>query len=544
MAKYSIQDTTLTAIGDAIRNKSGKHTRPETETYIATIPEVIVSKTPNNTGPYEYSAGPEKGSYLDVVSFPGASSIYVHLHGEVYFKDGSEYIQIAPGEYNEINFPKDTAEKHYYSGDFDYKHFQKELTFSNTDVITFHCYTRTNMNVLGYYAECKAFDADGNPMGEYQVELEREVEVKNTLTPAQMATEIEELPSYDPPAEALEWSGDLSFMFRNGNWDWFVNDFGDRITTKDISSLSYFATGADTITRFPFDFNIKSSFSLASQCFQNCNQLIEAPRIVGTIDNGKKVDIDYLFGGCKLIKEIPNDYFYIFGGIEYWKSVQQLTSGNRASLFSGCNSLRKLPDISMLKNKVAYYSCLYSSLCASCYSLEGIEKLPVLEVNYTSSPLSYTASACYRLKTFTFETNEDGTPKTAEWKSQSLGLNDAGFVSSLSYRSQMITYGNSEDKEIVDDTTYQALKDDPDSWTANADYSRYNKLSAIETINSLPDTSAYLASAGGANYIKFKGNAGALTDGGAINTLTEEEIAVAAAKGWTVSFAAQKGENL
>jgi hypothetical protein len=62
-------------------------------------------------------------------------------------------------------------------------------------------------------------------------------------------------------------------------------------------------------------------------------------------------------------------------------------------------------------------------------------------------------------------------------------------------------------------------------------YSRYNHDSAVETINSLPDTSAY-----GTNTIKFKGASGALTDGGAINTLTEEEIAVAAAKGWTVTL--------
>ena len=62
-------------------------------------------------------------------------------------------------------------------------------------------------------------------------------------------------------------------------------------------------------------------------------------------------------------------------------------------------------------------------------------------------------------------------------------------------------------------------------------YSRYNHDSAVETINSLPDTSAY-----GTNTIKFKGSAGSATDGGAINTLTEEEIAVATAKGWTVSL--------
>lgn len=64
----------------------------------------------------------------------------------------------------------------------------------------------------------------------------------------------------------------------------------------------------------------------------------------------------------------------------------------------------------------------------------------------------------------------------------------------------------------------------------------YNHDSAVETINSLPDTSAYLASAGGTNTIKFKGDSGSATDGGAINTLTEEEIAVATAKGWTVTL--------
>ena len=80
------------------------------------------------------------------------------------------------------------------------------------------------------------------------------------------------------------------------------------------------------------------------------------------------------------------------------------------------------------------------------------------------------------------------------------------------------------------------MKNDPDSWTYDINYSKYNHDSAVETINSLPDTSAYIATAGGTNTIKFDGASGAKTDGGAINTLTEEEIAVAAAKGWTVTL--------
>lgn len=96
--------------------------------------------------------------------------------------------------------------------------------------------------------------------------------------------------------------------------------------------------------------------------------------------------------------------------------------------------------------------------------------------------------------------------------------------------------GITEDKRVTDDATYQALKDDPDWWTSNIAYSRYNHDSAVATINSLPDTSAYLAANGGTNTIKFKGESGSATDGGAISSLTPEEIAVATSRGWTVSF--------
>lgn len=64
----------------------------------------------------------------------------------------------------------------------------------------------------------------------------------------------------------------------------------------------------------------------------------------------------------------------------------------------------------------------------------------------------------------------------------------------------------------------------------------YNHDSAVKTINSLPDTSAFLAEAGGTNTIQFHSDQGANTEGGAIGNLTAEEIAIAAAKGWTVVF--------
>ena len=58
----------------------------------------------------------------------------------------------------------------------------------------------------------------------------------------------------------------------------------------------------------------------------------------------------------------------------------------------------------------------------------------------------------------------------------------------------------------------------------------------VNTINSLPNTSAFLSTNGGTNIIKFKSNQGDSSPWGGASNLTEEEIAVATAKGWTVSF--------
>lgn len=67
-------------------------------------------------------------------------------------------------------------------------------------------------------------------------------------------------------------------------------------------------------------------------------------------------------------------------------------------------------------------------------------------------------------------------------------------------------------------------------------YSKYNHTKAVETINSLPDCSEYCSSTGYTNTISFNKYLGELTDGGAINNLTEQEIAVAVDKGWTVAL--------
>ena len=242
------------------------------------------------------------------------------------------------------------------------------------------------------------------------------------------------------------------------------------------------------------------------------------------------------FKDCYRLRTIPEE------AINNW-NYSQLHSYDWASLneiFCYCYSLRNIPE-SFLKNlygrSTSYYNNLFYRGFYYCFSLDEIRGLNFNpNVTITSNLFYNTFDYCERVKDIIFDCNEDGSPKIIRVTNQTIDLTNrtGSAVSSkdiLNYNS-----GITADKEVTDDATYQALKDDTDWWTTKTGYSRYNHDSAVRTINSLPDTSAYLASAGGTNTIKFRGAAGSETDGGAINTLTEEEIAVATAKGWTVTL--------
>lgn len=326
-------------------------------------------------------------------------------------------------------------------------------------------------------------------------------------------------------------TGNCQYRFAHNGW----NDLMDKCVTEDITDCSYMFQATNNVEEIPFEINCDSNANTSlNYCFRECHKLKSIPKI----NNCKPSAFANMFYGCLRLRYLPEDFLSWFD----WSYFETYQYANCSNIFYMCYSLRSIP-MNFFANshpKSTYGSSIYTGGFYTCHSLDELIDLPVpyTQATWTSNAFSIMVTDCSRLKNLTFALN-NGVPYLVSWKSQTIDLSSCtGYCRYPSSKSFILYYnsGITADKEVTDDATYQALKDDPDWFTTNIAYSRYNHDSAVATINSLPDTSAYLATAGGTNTIKFKGASGSATDGGAINTLTEAEIAVATAKGWTVTL--------
>lgn len=351
--------------------------------------------------------------------------------------------------------------------------------------------------------------------------------------------------SGDLPEDLLHLTGDQSYKFYNNNWNSFLNKYGSQITTENISNMQSMFHSSNELQNIPFALNINKTASCSlSNTFYFASKLEHLPIISDCKINS--AGLQNMCNSCYRLKEINIDFnnwdMSIFNKNNY---------SYEGNWHNRCYSLRQIPmnyynKLSQIKTvgKTTPSCSVYYGLADCCYNIDEIINMPVMILDeYTSNAFNNSFRSAFRLKDFTFKVQEDGTPySTPNWKSQIIDLSTAGYsqLAGAFYYRDVYLYnsGITIDKCIYDDATYQALKDDPDNYVCGYSnenplyYSRYNKASAIRTINSLPDVSG----SGGTNTIKFKGEAGLRTDGGAINTMTNEEIAVATAKGWTVSF--------
>ncbi len=322
-------------------------------------------------------------------------------------------------------------------------------------------------------------------------------------------------------------------LFAYGSWNWIIENYGDSISvdSTDLSYMFYHNAGMDFLDIPSNMISYKDGTNLESM-FEGSNIVFIPSGILGT-DVMSKVPTSManMFKDCTELESVSKneiDWIY-WPGINY----ENTTIINVSGLFSGCHNLRYVDEevIKNLHTKSNYHinESLLADGFANCYTLREIKGLYPSPGDESWGWIQLSSLFC--LGDFTFAVQEDGTPYSRNWSGVEIGLTSEighiGLADFMSWHTSM-----SFDHLVTDAATYEAYKNEDDWWTTNIAYSRFDHDSAVRLINSLPDCSA----SGGTNTIKLKGESGSATDAGAINTLTADEIAVATAKGWTITL--------
>lgn len=338
-----------------------------------------------------------------------------------------------------------------------------------------------------------------------------------------------------PTAEELTFTGSINNLFAYGTWNWFIEKYKDDILFQNITSSQNMFNQNSTIKELG---SLTIPFVKANtyNMFGYCQQLTSLPSVSGTWSKY----FSGLFMGCH---SLPSDEINAFFAN---LTVDPSDTNNQFhSMFQSCRSVRDLtPALEWVhaninNNDTMNLSTHLQNMFNGCYVLDSLENVPVIyrgssSTSRTTNAFNSTFADCGRVKDVIFAT-DNGTPYVVRLGNQTIDL--SYYVGYHATETNFTNYGITSDKKVSSSATYAALKDDPDWYAVQQAYSRYNHDSAVRTINSLPDTSAFLSTNSTyTNTIKFKGASGSMTDGGAINTLTEEEIAVATAKGWTVTL--------
>lgn len=216
-------------------------------------------------------------------------------------------------------------------------------------------------------------------------------------------------------------------------------------------------------------------------------------------------------------------------------------------IFQNCYSLREIPTwfkklkttktTTVIPNANCY---VFQNCFNNCYSLDEATDIPITFKNLSGTVTSNLFSGAFtnagRLKRITFEIPTNGASAfVIHWQKQTIDLVYTGWIKS-DYEADFLTYSNiTSDKKVINSSDYNRLKNDPDWYTTDYRYSRFNRTSAVELFNSLPNTKPYVTSSA-PNTIKLWYYSGENTDGGGMSALTSSEIAIATNKGWTVAF--------
>ena len=104
------------------------------------------------------------------------------------------------------------------------------------------------------------------------------------------------------PAE-LTLTGNCSYRFYGGNWDWFITKYGSQITTNNVAACTdmFYNTQLQSI---PFNINFGDSMVNLGSMFYGASL-----KTLPYLYNPKPLGIITMFGSIIYLRNIPNDYF-------------------------------------------------------------------------------------------------------------------------------------------------------------------------------------------------------------------------------------------
>lgn len=352
----------------------------------------------------------------------------------------------------------------------------------------------------------------------------------DTYTPAEMATAISSIETGGGGGELTEedltFIGDLTKFNYYGRMSKIIKKCGSKMKFNNVSNLESAFQGNDPLNSDYSNWTINLSKCILTKCFMDHSSITGFPKLQGTV-----VNLNKLFWLNDSMESIPDDLFSADTEFSY-KEADSDYSG----IFIECNALKKLPlwfknmTFIVKAGQLSSYSSIYYQTFYSCYKLKELT-LPIIPspANLNSNCFYNTFNNVRSMRKFVFAPPPAGN-EAVLWTKQTINLadNNCGYsISAVQMTGHIIS----------DDETYNLYKNDPDAWADKLEYSFYNHDSALETIRSLPYAQYFdTPQSQLQNVIKFYGKSGEKTDGGAINTLTTAEIAIATNKGWTVSF--------
>ena len=170
------------------------------------------------------------------------------------------------------------------------------------------------------------------------------------------------------PDEALNITGDCKYRFAYDGWNWFIEKYGDKITTKDIINANYMFANSEKLEAIPFEINLKNNSNIENM-FSSCSKLKTIPQVNMNITS--HIKFGSVFYYCALMRDIP-EWFINLLEADYNLSSPNSTFSPWYKLFNSCISLRVIPDrvMKVIRNDNMsghYYGVAYSNPFGNCY---------------------------------------------------------------------------------------------------------------------------------------------------------------------------------